>query len=181
MLIQIFILELIVSQDLKDLSSREADIAIRVTSQPPDYLIGKKLVSICEGIYANQHYLAQTKNNHVLILWRDEDRLPSWAQRYFPESKKILRVDDFSSMHAAVKAGLGVAKMPCYSSDMLMDKSIKRLNLSLTSSNIGLWVLHHSDLKQTKRIQVCKEFLISTLLEHRTFFKGEQSLFHTAK
>ena len=48
---------IIVSNSNLDLNRREADIAIRATRQPPDYLVGRKIRSLSWFIYGSSDYL----------------------------------------------------------------------------------------------------------------------------
>ncbi|NRB39005.1 MAG: LysR family transcriptional regulator [Pseudomonadales bacterium] len=170
-------LELIVSPNLKDLNAREADIAVRLTPAPPEYLIGKKVAELCHGVYASSDYNQREKEQHSLILWNDESHFPDWASSYFPDANVVLRVDDLASMYAAVKAGLGLARMPCFLADKLAEKSVERLKLELAPSHWGIWVLNHVDLRETARVHALKQFLITTLQQQKNLIEGEQSQF----
>ena len=170
-------LRLIVSPGLKDLNAREADIAVRLTPAPPDYLVGKKLADLRHGVYGSKAYLARDNHRARLILWAHEDVLPEWAKEHFPEANVVLRVDDLASMYAAVKAGMGLARMPCYLPDKLAEKHIQRLDLALQPSTWGAWVLHHVDLRETARVRALKAFLSDILLQQKPLIEGQQSLF----
>lgn len=76
-------------------------------------------------------------------------------------------------MYAAVKHGLGVARIPCFMPDMLQDPSVQKLAIPLTPSDWSVWVLNHVDLRKTARIQVCRDYLIRVLQQKRDLFQGE--------
>lgn len=167
-------LELMVSPGLKNLSAREADMAVRLTPSPPDTLVGNKLADLRHGVYfSSTHPPSESAPN--LIVWRHEEEQPSWAQTYFPNGKVVLKVDDLGTMYAAVQQGMGIARMPCYVPDAIKDTHIHKIPLALPPSNWGLWVLHHADLRETARVRVFKQFLNETLSKLRPLVEGELS------
>jgi len=166
-------LKLSVTQGLRNLSNREADIAVRFTPEPPDYLVGKKVSAIQHGLYTQNS--TQTKNPSGLILWQNEDHNTDWVKQHFPDTPISLRVDDLTSMYAAVKAGFGIARMPCYLPDSLNNKNITRLPIDLPSSTWSVWVLNHVDLRKTARVQHCRKFLLEILEKKKPLFAGKLS------
>ncbi|MEX0298558.1 MAG: LysR family transcriptional regulator [Kordiimonas sp.] len=168
-------LNLFIAKGIKNLAAREADLAVRLSPAPPDHLIGTRVATLQHGIYANTEI--DTSNNPDLIVWNSETELPDWAKEHFPNSKIAMRVDDLYGMFAAVKAGIGIARMPCYLPDALAAPTVKRMPIAQTRSAWGVWVLNHADLRYTARIQLCRKFLIKHLKERRGLFEGEQSVF----
>jgi len=168
-------LNLSVSQGLKNLAAREADIAIRLTGTPPDYLIGKKVAQLQHGIYApaNKTYTTKTP----IIVFGSEKNIPHWAKIHFKNAEIAMKVDDLNAMYYAVKSGVGVARMPCYLPDVIADDKIQRLNIELPGSNWGVWVLSHVDLRNTARVRCCRDFLLNALQQQKPLFEGEHSTF----
>ncbi len=50
-------LDLLTTTGLVDLAAREADIAVRLTDKPPDYLVGREVLPMRHGVYASPAYL----------------------------------------------------------------------------------------------------------------------------
>jgi len=167
--------ELFVTADVRDLSAREADIAIRGTPQPPDHLVGKKVADFGNAIYTSENYQKRQLARPEVILWRDEVQLPEWVSEHFPGARVALRVDDITAMGAAVKAGLGMARLPCWIGDVR--PGFFRLRLNVASMGWGLWVLIHADLRSTARVRVCRDFLIETLEKKRDLIEGRCSTY----
>ena len=163
-------LNLLVSKGLKDLARREADLSIRLTPKPPDYLVGKRIVNLQHAIYTPAGL--EPAANAPLVLWTDEKSLPAWAEKYFPDAPVALRVDDLYSMYSAVKTGIGIAHMPCYEPDSLADPDVVKLAHTVTGSDWAVWVLSHVDLKKTARVQLCRKFLIEALKRKSNLFHG---------
>jgi len=166
---------LYIAKGVKNLAAREADVAIRLTAEPPEYLIGKKVASLGHGIYGHTNLDLTTQV--PIITWSGEAELPAWAKEHFPQANITLRVDDLYSMYAAVKSGIGIARMPCYLPDVVADASVARLPIELPLSQWGVWVLSHVDLRNTAKVRACREFLTERLLQRKSLFEGEQSQF----
>jgi len=163
-------LNLLVTKQVRNLASLEADLAIRLTPKPPEYLVGKKVAQLQHGIYGATDLPVQDKVG--LVVWQGETQLPNWAQQHFPKAHIALQVDDLTAMFAAVKAGFGIARMPCYLPDSLGDNSVTRFAIELAQSNWGVWVLNHVDLRKTARVQSLREFLIAELQQKQKLFEG---------
>jgi len=82
-------------------------------------------------------------------------------------------VDDVGTMSRAVANGLGLARMPCYVGDT--ESSIRRLDLKLTASTWGIWILSHVDLRSTARVRVAREFLIDVIEKQGDLVLGKRS------
>lgn len=163
-------LNLMVSKGVRNLASREADIALRLTPAPPDYLVGRKVAGLQHALYAPKNM--SLDQSLGLVLWSGEQALPTWASEHFPAARVSLRVDDLSSMYAAVKAGFGVARMPCYMPDSLAEDSVQKLPIDLPSSDWSLWLLSHVDLRKTARVKKCRNFLWEKLTQKQKLFEG---------
>jgi len=166
-------LQLMGSRGLVDLSAREADIALRLTPEPPDYLVGKKVLPLRHGIYASKQYLQQQHERPQVILWNDETENPEWVRQHFPNANVVMRTDDVTAMLGCASNHLGLVRVPCYIGESSGD--LYRLDLPLTSSTWAVWVLSHVDLRATARVRACREFLIETTEQHRGFIEGLNS------
>ncbi len=162
------VLNILVDKGLKNLIAREADIAIRVTANPPDYLIGKQASHL-------EYALFQPRNLNVgdftpIITWESENAVPSWANDLIEHPKIVMQVNDLLSMYSAVAAGLGVARMPVFIDNMRKDKRVLRRPDVLPASGWGVWVLSHVDLRKTARVQACRNFILNSLEENKALF-----------
>jgi DNA-binding transcriptional LysR family regulator len=166
-------LQLLSTAGLADLSLRQADIALRLTPKPPDYLVGKKIMPLGIGIYASQRYLRNHPERNHLLLWNDEIEKPEWAQRNFPTADVVVRASDVTTLLACVEQNMGITMLPCYIGDSA--PSLRRLDLRLTPSTWGVWVLSHVDLRATARVRACREFLVDIIEQQRPVIAGTQS------
>ena len=148
-------------------------LTLRMTPQPPDYLIGRKVLDLRHGVYASSAYMKKEHSQHNVILWRDDPAEPPWVHQHFRGAGVVLRTDEVTSMVTAVKSHMGLARMPCYIGDS--DPFLRRLDLELTPSTWGVWVLSHVDLRSTARVRVCREFLVEVLQQQRDLVEGVNS------
>lgn len=163
-------MELLSSTGLADLSSRQADIALRLSPKPPEYLVGRQVLPLGHGVYASADYLNSQRDNERLVLWEHDRPHPEWVVDHYPDARIVARTSEIMTMVDAVKSGMGLARMPCYVADA--EPSLRRIELPLTPSTWGVWVLSHVDLRSTARVRVCREFLIDIIEQQRDLVEG---------
>ncbi|MGB0967086.1 MAG: LysR family transcriptional regulator [Halocynthiibacter sp.] len=163
-------INLMLSNDIRDLEIREADLALRITRRPPENLAGRKIVSLREAIYAPADFDPDKPVN--IIGWNEDHHRPDWAQQYFPECQIAMRADHLAGKFAALKTGIGLTSLPCYLPDFLQDKRVVKLPLDLPDTGWALWVLYHADLQKNARMIRCRSMLIDAIRQHRGLFEG---------
>jgi DNA-binding transcriptional LysR family regulator len=166
-------LQLLSSSGLADLSTRQADIALRLTPRPPDYLIGKKVMQLGIGIYASKEYLRKNPQPKHIVLWNDDVEYPEWAKKHFAGATVSIRADDVTTILDCVSHHMGAVMLPCYIGDSA--KNLLRLKLALDPSTWGVWVLSHVDLRATSRVRACREFLVDVIEQQRNLIEGLDS------
>lgn len=166
-------LQLLTTTGLMDLATREADIAVRLTPKPPDYLIGREVMRLQHGIYGTTRTLRKLSNPVNVILFRGDADQPPWVAEHFPNAQTVLRADNVTSMAAATRNHMGLSRMPCYIGDS--EPGLRRLDVALTPTDWGIWILSHVDLRATARVRVCREFLLTTIREQQSLIRGENS------
>ena len=165
------------SAGLLDLSAKQADIALRLTANPPDYLIGKKVFPLTHGLYASAEYLEKHPNPEHLVLWEHSGQQPEWVKQHFKDAQVAVRVNDVTNMVNCVSSGMGVSRLPCFIADSCPD--LRRLDLPLKPSDWGIWVLSHVDLRDTARVRACREFLIDIVQQQQALISGLNSRYQT--
>ncbi len=160
------------------LSRREADVAIRMTNQPPDTLTGRRLANAAMAIYSSADKFEHPggKPGHASwdwIGWQDEAYNRMLITGPFPDAKIRHRVDDMQTMCAMVRAGLGVAILPCYMGDT--DKGLHRATAELMIENApDLWLLSHPDSKNVARVRAFMDFIAKRIIDDRDLFEGRR-------
>ena len=166
-------LQLSSSTDLANIGTKEADIALRLTPNPPDYLIGKKVLPLGMGLYASNKYLKKNLKIDQLILWSPKDKQSEWVKQYFPKANINLLVNDVTTMTSCTVQHMGIARLPCYIADTY--PTLYRLPLEIKPSTWGVWVLSHVDMRETARVRACREFLINIIEQQQALILGTDS------
>ncbi len=171
-------LELAASDEEFNLKKREADVAIRITPNPPEYLVGRKILRPAKGIYASHTYMKPHDPVHHpekmnWIGWEDAVEHPQWVKDSpFPISPIRHQAESLLVQLESVKAGMGLAMLPCFIADQV--PSLFRLHLfPLAEASCGdLWILTHKDLRATARVRVFVDFMLNVLDRHRDLLEG---------
>lgn len=162
-----------VSKGLRNIANREADLAVRFTNNPPEYLVGTCITTMQHGFYKHQELALN--DSTPLVVWERDKTLPWWAEPYLKAPHMVMKVDDLQAMFNAVKAGFGVARMPCFIADVIASPEVERMPIQLPRSDWGVWLLSHVDLRNSARIKACRQYLLETLKTHIPLFAGELS------
>lgn len=156
---------LVTNTDL-DLNRREADVALRATPAPPDYLVGRKLTDIGWAVFGSPDLLDARGVPADLaaaceLPWVGPEavlmHLPAyrWVVGQVPEQQVVVRGSTLNAIARFAESGLGLAALPM---DQAKTRLIPLLALPTTPTS-GLWLLTHSDLRQVARIKVLMTFL----------------------
>ena len=166
-------MQLLMTKNLVDLAAMEADLAIRMTPNPPDYLVGAEIMKLHHGIYASPAHLQSRATKTKVILFQSENKRPDWVRKQASDAEVSLRVDDVGSMAVAAVNGFGLAKLPCFIGDT--QPGLVRLDIQMPPSDWGIWILNHVELRTTARVRACKTHLIAVLENQRDLISGNLS------
>jgi len=156
-------IELVTSRDHVSLSRREADVAIRVADQVPEWLVGRNLTELHFKVYglrrastrAGQRSLAALAEQRRWIGFERDARelkFDRWLTNRVPDSSVVLRVDNFSHALQMVQAGLGIGLLPAFLEPEW--PQLMPLTGVIEELSTPLWLLTHPELKNTMRIKV---------------------------
>ncbi|MBL1241374.1 MAG: LysR family transcriptional regulator [OCS116 cluster bacterium] len=164
---QIFV-KIITSLQTLDLTRREADIAIRVTQNPPEHLIGRKLGTLHQAAYASQKYIDQHSPLEDLnttakwIGWGVPEERPKWKKgAVFPHLDTMGSFNNIDIQVAAARRSLGIAYVPCIQGDVHDDL----VRLSDPKPSFDIWLLSHADLRATARVRAFRQYIIQKIPE----------------
>ncbi|MFU1478600.1 LysR family transcriptional regulator [Roseovarius sp. C7] len=121
------VLDVTVSNEISDLSFREADIAIRPASAPQEHLVGRRLGRIRQAVYAARSIdlSEDDHDNWAGLPWigpsasMSYPQLHAWMRASGAEIHCVAKTDSVLSMLAAVRAGIGVAILPAISPTLI--------------------------------------------------------------
>jgi len=158
------------------LSRREADVAIRMTNQPPDTLIGRRLMKAAMGVYTAKGKIVDgSPDKWDWIGWQDEAYNRAFITTPFPQAKIRHRADDMQAMRSMARAGLGVVILPAYMADT--DPSMRRvIDETIVETAPDIWVLTHPDVRRMARVRIFADFISKAIIADRDLFEGRRSL-----
>ncbi|WP_338090059.1 LysR family transcriptional regulator [Natronospirillum operosum] len=169
-------LDVAVSNQLFNLTKREADVAIRPSNSPPDTLVGRKLVDLGMAVYGARGHVDAEALDLSQAAWVGpgsrlfDQPLIQWMSDHGYQDLCQFRVDTLIGMLSSVKAGLGVAVLPCYLADG--DPDLVQLSDPIPSLSYGLWFLMHPDLRGVARISSLLEFMTEAVRAQRERLAG---------
>lgn len=155
-------IELVIENRQLDLSRREADLAFRATRPTQGDLFGRKLADIAWAVYGAEAYLAARGEPaapgelaaHAVIGWDSAAagvKAAQWLADTVPESAIVYRSSSLINQLLAVKAGIGLAVLPCYLADP--EPELRRALPPIPELTRELWLITHSALKSTARVR----------------------------
>lgn len=157
------VIELAVGDSDYDLNRREADIAVRATSSPPEHLIGRKIMSIDWWLCRKRGRKARPESlqdlTGVQLIGADAAMLRldvfKWLEREFSQNI-VARANDLSTMAALALANVGYAVLPSDQKEPGLERVLK-----IPEKESALWLLAHPDMRNTTRVKVVWDALIA--------------------
>ncbi len=155
-------IELRADQEHLDLARREADVALRATNSPPDYLIGKRLGQMGWRFYGASQWLGLAETlpaAEAAPLIAPEGKLLQvppchWLDQQLPRFQVTARAGSLRAAAALARQGLGLALLPVESSAGLVEIAQPGKNF-----DTGIWVLYHPDMRQNVRLNCFVQFI----------------------
>jgi DNA-binding transcriptional LysR family regulator len=162
------VIELAAGDSDYDLNRREADIAVRATRNPPEHLIGRKLLDIdwwlCRKKASGKNKAPRPVSVDELhgfdLIGADTAMMRLQVFQWLEEKYSVnivARANDLSTMAAMASAGVGYALLPSDQEEAGLERLLK-----IPESQGALWLLTHPDLRNVTRIKVVWD----ALLEH---------------
>jgi DNA-binding transcriptional LysR family regulator len=168
-------LEIIAQMEHADLGRREADIAVRGARPARGPFLIRRAGAWHFGLYASRTYVEahhlkpglSDLSDLEIITWTKQWsnlRGGPWFAEYARGAKVSITSDSRRVHHAACKAGLGLAILPC----ALADKEPDLICLLPPKKvlSLALWLVVHRDLAQIGRVRAVMDFLFQTISKH---------------
>jgi len=170
--------ELAASHTLANLSRREADLLIR--EQVPDVasLVTRRLGRVAYAVYAGRDQKLTGVSRDALrnLPWAgfddEHDYMPgqSWVLALLEGARPQVRVNNWLVLLEAVRAGAGLAVLPCYLGDA--DPALRRIGAILSEVTVDQWLLVHRDLRALPRVRAVMDALVRLFQEERGALEG---------
>lgn len=166
------VVELVLSNTVDDLLSRESDIAVRNVEPTQAALIARRLPSIALGLHAHRDYLvrrgmpasvADLPEHDLIGFDRETPAIRSLAERFpsFARSTFALRADSDLAQLAAIRAGFGIGI--CQVPIARRDSNLVRVLPTVVNVELGVWIVMHEDLRSSARCRRVFDVLAESL------------------
>jgi DNA-binding transcriptional LysR family regulator len=164
-------IELVSSNQIKNLLRREADIALRMVRPVQVNLIAKKLCEMPIAPYASLAYLrrrGQPEANsdlfdHELIGYDQDQSIIQGFKSFHGADIKAenfaFRTDDHIAYFEAVKAGLGIGFVAVHQAQKC--SQLKRVLPKMKLPSLPVWLTTHKEIHGNARIRFVFDFLAS--------------------
>jgi DNA-binding transcriptional LysR family regulator len=163
-----------------DLARREADVALRVRRPAEADLFGRRLTGIAWAFYGPSSGTGTLRREgksynfarHSVLGWDEPARIVAsdWIGTHVPPDRIVYRSNSLVNQLMAVRAGIGIALLPCYLGDR--DDGVRRISGVLPDLTSELWVVTHQDLKNTARIRAFLSTIGDAIVADRRCFEG---------
>jgi DNA-binding transcriptional LysR family regulator len=169
-------LQVLGGQQTLNLSQRDADVALRVSNNPPENLVGRRFGDLFYSVYASSDYIQrvgqQPLAEHDWITWDaslGSNFLPlRWINQHIAKERLVAGANTPETMNEMLASGMGVGQISCMQAEP--DPRLVRLTAAEYHAAGGIWLLTHQELRQTARIRVFLDFLGERLTHHQDHF-----------
>lgn len=174
-------LELILSDEKLDLSTRHADVAIRFQTPTQADLIVRPLITVHHNIYGSPGYLKERGvpvtpedlRTHDVIAFGTRLSAPikqiDWLLKTCtPSLKPVLEVSSLFGILEAIKSGIGIGSIPDYLAQTAPE--LVQILGEIKSPSFKSYFVYPGEMKRSKRVAVFKDFIIKKLNEEASTF-----------
>lgn len=139
------------------LTRREADVAIRVSKQPDETLVGMRAFQTEYAIYAHHTIAKSPPSSWADLPWIGWDPavnarlIDAWMEGYVPPEQVRFRVNSAIAQFMLTEGGCGACILPVAYADL--SDELVRLSEDLDGFDTSIWLLTHRDLKRNGRVQ----------------------------
>tara|TARA_B100000029_G_scaffold422629_1_gene429429 strand:+ start:2443 stop:3345 length:903 start_codon:yes stop_codon:yes gene_type:complete len=157
-----------------NLSTREADVAIRFAPQTKPCLIQKKLMDLRYNLYASQSYLDRNGTpktitdlkDHDIIVYGSDVPAPvtniNWIleliRKDHAKFEPALSVANVHGIHHAIRSGAGIGALPNYLIDD--DDNLIEVMPKCSGPEIEVYFVYLEEMRNAKRLNVLRDFLV---------------------
>lgn len=160
------------TNELLDLSRREADVAIRISRSPGDTLTGLRLTEQDNASFATQDWLdritANPSDQIDWIVYEQTPTVPKGTDPTYTNQRVLLRFDDMNAMQGAAQAGLGVVRLP-----MFLGRStpgLVQVPVLPPVPYADIWLVGHPDVWPSAKVKAVRDHL-------KPYFKANRHKF----
>ena len=175
-------IELIVSDRKFDVAGGEADLAIRGGSRPTGTgIVARRLPDVAWAVYCGSSYVQEhgvpntvaALNDHMVV--GPEGAMAAfpgamWLGRVASRAKISARSNSLTNLAQAVKAGSGVAVLPCILADS--DAAFVRCTPPITELDAEMWLIVRQASKRVPHVRAVVDLLVEHVEAMRADLAG---------
>jgi DNA-binding transcriptional LysR family regulator len=151
------------------LSRREADVAVRLVRPDEAGSVTRKIGAMAFGLYAHRSYahLAAPERWQFIAFDQNYADMPQqqWLLGIAGDRPVACELNHISEHLIAVRAGVGVAGLPCFIGDR--DHDLVRVGEDVPPFVRDIWLLVHRDLRRSPPVRAVMDFVAVVISEHR--------------
>ncbi|TCK99995.1 LysR family transcriptional regulator [Shimia isoporae] len=164
--------ELKASNELADLTRREADLAVRISNEPGDTLTGLRIApqetaSFAAPVWA-ERMAAGCEAPIDWIVYEQYTKVPKAALAKFPNSRVVLTCNDMAAMIGAAVSGLGVVRMPMFLGRHT--QGLVQVPALEPQTYMDIWLVGHPDVWRSAKVSAFREMLVPEFKSRRDEF-----------
>ncbi|WP_081647332.1 LysR substrate-binding domain-containing protein [Rhizobium grahamii] len=150
------------------LSRREADVAVRFVRPDETGSVMRKIGTMAFGLYAHRSYAhLATPERWEFIAWDQtfaDTQAQSWLLGIAGGRQVVCELTYSSEQLIAVRAGVGVAGLPCFIGDR--DRDLVWIDERAPYFARDIWLVVQSDLHKTHPVRAVMDFMVAVVSEH---------------
>lgn len=159
------------TNELVNLNARDADIAIRISNDPGNALVGRRLARQQTAAFAAPDLARQIRAAPErpidwigFTFWNG---LPKASLATQPHARIRLKFDDMVAATGAAQAGLGVLRMPLF---LGRHAGLEQVPVMPPQPYADIWVVSHADLADAPKQRAFKDVVVPLFAERRAMF-----------
>jgi DNA-binding transcriptional LysR family regulator len=151
------------------LSRREADVAVRLVRPDEAGSVTRKVGAMAFGLYAHRSYahLAAPERWQFIAFDQNFADMPQqrWLLGIAGDRPVACELNHISEHLIAVRAGVGVAGLPCFIGDR--DHDLVRIGADVRPFARDIWLLVHRDLRKNSAVRAVMDFVSDVISENQ--------------
>lgn len=165
-------LRVLATNEVLDLSRREADLAIRISRDPGDTLTGLRLLRQDSASFASAEWAASIANDPQAtidwIVYEQYRNVPKAVHPSYPNNRVRFRFDDMVAMLGAAQAGLGVIRLPMFLGRTTA--GLEQVPVLRPQPYPEIWVVGHRDVWPSAKLVAFRDVLVAHCKAHKALF-----------
>ena len=162
--------EFVITDKVLDLSTREADIAIRATAPLDQSLFGRKIAETAWSVYASRAYLDRAGSvvdvgdldRHCVAVYDvEQHETKAWLQSVAPRARVVARCNTMTALVSAARSGIGLAALPTTIGDD--DSGLMRVLGPIPNLKTRFYLLIHEDMKDAPRVRTLFDYIVDNV------------------